>query len=212
MAFKKNHNHMKNALITSIFLLLAVSSCQEAESPSDQLIISAEERQTLLFMREEEKLAHDVYIYAFDKYGLNIFQNIANSESSHVLSVLKVMETYQIQDPLSGSTILGEFTDPILNDLYSDLISRVDLSLNESILVGLFIEDLDVYDLENAISETDKLNISTLYANLKCGSKNHMRAFYDQATAAGITYTPEFISQSEYESIINSPKTGCNAN
>ena len=203
---------MKNKLITSIFLLLAISSCQESESPSEQLIISAEERQTLLFTREEEKLAHDVYVYAFDKYGLNIFQNIANSESSHVLSVLRIMETYQIQDPLSGSTVLGEFTDPILNDLYSDLISRVDLSLNESILVGLFIEDLDIYDLENAIAETDKENISTLYSNLECGSKNHMRAFYDQATSAGITYTPDFISQSEYSSIVNSPKSGCNAN
>ena len=203
---------MKNKLITSIFLLLANSSCQESESPSEQLIISAEERQTLLFTREEEKLAHDVYVYAFDKYGLNIFQNIANSESSHVLSVLRIMETYQIQDPLSGSTVLGEFTDPILNDLYSDLISRVDLSLNESILVGLFIEDLDIYDLENAIAETDKENISTLYGNLECGSKNHMRAFYDQATSAGITYTPDFISQSEYSLIVNSPKSGCNAN
>jgi hypothetical protein len=203
---------MKNALITTIFLLLAISSCKESESPSEQLIISAEERQTLLFTREEEKLAHDVYEYAFNKYGLNVFQNIANSESSHVLSVLSVMETYQIQDPLSGSTTLGEFTDPILIDLYSELIGRVDLSLNESFLVGLFIEDLDISDLENAISETDKLNISALYANLECGSKNHMRAFYDQATANGITYTPEFISQSEYSSIINSPKTGCNAN
>jgi hypothetical protein len=203
---------MKNALITSIFLLLAISSCQETESPSDQLIISTEERQTLLFMREEEKLAHDVYVYAFEKYGLPIFQNIANSESSHVLSVLRVMETYQIQDPLSGSTNLGEFTNPTLIKIYSDLIARVDLSLNESIKVGLFIEDLDISDLDNAIKETDKLNISSLYANLVCGSKNHMKAFYAQATTAGITYTPEFISQSEFESIITSPKTGCNAN
>ncbi|MDG1275958.1 MAG: DUF2202 domain-containing protein [Algoriphagus sp.] len=203
---------MKNALITSIFLLLAISSCQETESPSSEAVISATELETLLFMREEEKLAHDVYVYAFEKYGLNIFQNIANSESSHVLSVLGVMETFQVSDPLSGSTVPGEFTDPILINLYSDLINRVDLSLNESILVGLLIEDLDINDLEIAISETDKLSISNLYANLECGSKNHLRAFYDQANAAGITYTPEFISQSEYSSIVNSPKSGCNAN
>jgi len=200
------------SLLTFLLILLTFASCREEEKPSPVLILSESEIQTLLFTREEEKLAHDVYIYAFDKYGLNIFQNIADSESSHVLSVLRVMETYQIQDPLSGSTIPGEFTDPILNDLYSDLISRVDISLNESILVGLFIEDLDIYDLENAIAETDQSNISSMYDNLKCGSMNHMRSFYDQATAAGITYSPEFISQSEFESIINSPKTGCNAN
>lgn len=200
------------SLILFLLLLVTFSSCQEDERPLPTLILSENESQTLLFMREEEKLAHDIYIYAFEKYGLNIFQNIANSESSHVLSVLGVMETYQVSDPLSGSTVPGEFTDPILINLYSDLINRVDLSLNESILVGLLIEDLDINDLEIAISETDKLSISNLYANLECGSKNHMRAFYDQANAAEITYTPEFISQSEYSSIVNSPKTGCNAN
>lgn len=200
------------SLIVFILLLTTFSSCQEGEKPSPALILSESERQTLLFIREEEKLAHDVYTYAFEKYGVNVFQNIANSESNHVLSVLKIMDSYQISDPLLGSITIGEFTNPTLVDLYSVLIDRVDISLDESFIVGLLIEDLDINDLENAISETDKLNISTLYSNLECGSKNHMRAFYDQANAAGITYTPEFISQSEYSSIVNSPKTGCNAN
>jgi hypothetical protein len=203
---------MKNALITTIFLLLALSSCQETESPQNEVVISDAELQTLLFTREEEKLAHDVYVYAFDKYRLQIFQNIASSESTHVLSVLTVMNSYQISDPLLGSTTLGEFTNPTLKQLYSDLTSRVDISLNESIKVGLLIEDLDIYDLENGISETDKPNIKALYSILECGSKNHMRAFYNQAVTAGISYVPEFISQSEYESIVNSPKTTYNSN
>lgn len=199
-------------LILFFLLLAAFSSCREDEKPLSTLILSESESQTLLFMREEEKLAHDVYVYAFEKYGLNAFQNIANSESNHVLSVLGVMDYYQISDPLFRSTVPGEFTNPTLINLYSDLISRVDLSLNESILVGLLIEDLDINDLENAISETSQTNITKLYTNLECGSKNHLKAFYHQAISAGITYTPEFISQSDYESIITSPKTGCKAN
>ncbi|MFC3878866.1 DUF2202 domain-containing protein [Algoriphagus namhaensis] len=197
-------------LIFVMLLLATISSCQEVENPSQDLILTESEVQTLLFMREEEKLAHDVYAYSFEKYDVPIFQNIANSESKHVLSVLKVMESFQLADPLNGSTIQGEFTNLTLSNLYSELISRVDASLNESILVGLLIEDLDINDLEIAISETDQQNIASMYENLKCGSMNHLRSFHEQAIAAGITYAPEFISDSEFESIINSPKTGCN--
>lgn len=203
---------MKKILIPLSFLLIALSSCQETESPQNEVVISDAELQTLLFTREEEKLAHDVYRYAFEKYGLPIFQNIASSESTHVLSVLAVMNSYQILDPLDNSTTPGAFTNLTLKNLYSDLIARVDVSLDESIKVGLLIEEMDIYDLEKAISETDNPRIRTLYANLECGSKNHMRSFFGQSVVAGITYIPEYINQSVYESIVNSPKTSCNVN
>ena len=38
--------------------------------------LEEDEKQRILFIREEEKLAYDVYKTMFDKYGVNIFQNI----------------------------------------------------------------------------------------------------------------------------------------
>lgn len=189
-----------------------LSSCQETEAPTPVTALTAAELETLLFTREEEKLAHDVYLYAFQKYGTPIFQNIANSETSHMQSILNTMVKYNIPDPLNGSTVQGQFSDPVLSQLYQDLTARVDISLASAMEVGLFIEDLDIYDLDQAIAETLKTDLISVYQNLRCGSTNHMRSFENQASGLGVNYIPEFISQEEYTEIINSNSLKCGVN
>ncbi|TDQ15267.1 hypothetical protein DFQ04_3154 [Algoriphagus boseongensis] len=203
---------MKKSSILFLLLALLSFSCQEDEKPIQSSLLSQEEIETLLFTREEEKLAHDVYIYAFQKYGLQVFQNIANSETSHVSAVLQQMNLFQLADPLKGSTVMGEFTDPVINQLYQDLTSKVDISLGEAIKVGLTIEDLDILDLQNAISETSQSSLIQVYSSLKCGSENHMRSFYNQALNNNITYIPQYISPSYFNQIISSSITSCNSN
>lgn len=200
---------MKNLLNFLFLTVLLFSSCQEELSPDSVPTLSQNELETLLFTREEEKLAHDVYSYAFEKYGLAIFQNIANSESQHTASILALMDTYQIYDPLYGNDSQGYFLDPAIKELYVQLTSRVDLSLEEAIKVGLLIEDLDINDLEMGIAETSHGDITNVYSRLKCGSENHLRSFNSQAKAMGITYSPDYISQAYFDSIVNSPRTSC---
>lgn len=203
---------MKRLIFLMFFLMGALGACNETEVPIILSQLSAGELETLLFTREEEKLAHDVYVYAYSKYGNSVFDNIAASESQHVTSILNSMENFKVDDPLNGSETPGEFTIPALQTLYDELIARVDKSKSESLIVGLYIEDLDIRDLDYAITETDEPSLIQVYENLKCGSKNHMRSFENLASDAGITYTPEFISQADYFTIINSPRTTCNPN
>lgn len=59
---------------------LAQTSTPNASSIATNNILNAAEIEGLLFMREEEKLAHDVYLALYAKWGLPIFQNIAQSE------------------------------------------------------------------------------------------------------------------------------------
>jgi hypothetical protein len=201
---------MKRLLILMLLMVGALGACNETEDPTVLPQLSEAELETLLFTREEEKLAHDVYVYAYSKYGNRVFDNIAASESQHVNAILNSMENFNVDDPLNGSETPGEFTITALQTLYRDLIARVNQSTSESLIVGLYIEDLDIRDLDQAISETDEPSLIQVYENLKCGSKNHMRSFESLASDVGITYSPEFISQSEYEAIINSPRTSCN--
>ncbi|NVJ84734.1 MAG: DUF2202 domain-containing protein [Algoriphagus sp.] len=203
---------MKKLLIPFLILLVSLSGCQESETPSTNPVLNDAELASLLFTREEEKLAHDVYLYAFQVHGLQVFQNIANSESQHVTSVLNLMNSYSVADPLSGSTVLGQFTDPNLLQLYEELIARVDQSLEEAILVGLLIEDMDILDLEMAMAETKQSAIINVYSQLQCGSENHMRSFYNQASLLELDYTPTYISQTEFDTIINSARTSCQSN
>ncbi|WP_296705850.1 DUF2202 domain-containing protein [Algoriphagus sp.] len=197
-------------LIGFFLILVSISSCQEDEKPLQIAILNEGDQKTLLYMREEEKLAHDIYINAFDKYGILAFQNIANSETKHIQAVLNMMNRYQVTDPLNGSTKIGEFTIPEIKELYLQLLTKVNESNSQALLVGLLIEDLDIYDLENAISETNNNSLILLYENLKCGSMNHLRSFEDLASLSNLTYSPIYISQSEYDSILDSPRTSCN--
>ena len=46
-------------------------------------VLSAKEASDLIFLREEEKLARDVYLALYDAWGTPIFLNISSSEQKH---------------------------------------------------------------------------------------------------------------------------------
>ena len=64
---------------------------------------------------------------------------------------------------------------------------------------------MDITDLEESISKVTDGSIILVFENLQKGSRNHLRAFTRQLTASGLTYTPVYLCQIEYDQIINSP-------
>ena len=138
--------------------------------------LSEEEAASLLFMREEEKLAHDGYVTLYDQWGLRVFRNIAASEQKHTGAVARLLDAYGLEDPTIGNGV-GEFTNPTLQALYDDLVAQGSISAAEALKVGVAIEELDIADLEQRIAETDNADIQLVYSNLLAGSANHLRAF-----------------------------------
>ncbi|MDI9596763.1 MAG: DUF2202 domain-containing protein, partial [Atribacterota bacterium] len=63
------------------------------------------------------------------------------------------------------------------------------------------IEDLDIYDLQRLIEETENDDIKITYQNLLKGSRNHLRAFDRQLQRYNISYDAQFLSQEEYDRI-----------
>jgi hypothetical protein len=153
----------------------------------------------LLHLREEKKLARDVYLYAFRKYGQQIFSNISNSEQTHLDQILELINTYGLVDPAEEE---GKFTNEGLQNLYDQLTAKTDLSLNDALIVGATIEDLDIQDIEEFRPFTSKADIIAVLDNLQCGSRNHLRSYYAEITANGGTYTRQFISQTLFDAII----------
>ncbi|ADT84236.1 DUF2202 domain-containing protein [Thermococcus barophilus] len=162
------------------------------------------EKDGLLYMVEEEKLAHDVYTKLYEKWGLQIFSNIAKSETTHVESVRMLLKKYNLPDPTADSKI-GEFKNKKLQDLYNKLIEQGMKSEIDALKVGALIEEVDIIDLQERIAETNKLDIITVYENLMMGSRNHLRAFVSQLKNRGVTYEPQVLPKDEYEQIISSP-------
>ena len=152
-------------------------------------------------MREEEKLAHDVYTTLGEQWNLQIFGNIASSESTHTAAVKTLLDRYGLDDPSDGMAV-GEFSDPAMQSLYDTLVTQGSESLVAALTVGATIEDLDIADLQTLATDTP--DIALVYANLEKGSRNHLRAFTKQLDKHGATYTPTQLPQEQYEAIIDS--------
>jgi hypothetical protein len=139
--------------------------------PSD---LTAEESAGLLFMREEEKLARDVYNQMYTLWGQRVFQNIASSEQTHMDQVKLLLDRYGLADPALAP---GKFTDPTLQALYDQLIAQGSVSLDEALKVGALIEQTDINDLQTRLAQTDNADIQLVYNNLMSASYNHLSAF-----------------------------------
>lgn len=156
----------------------------------------------LIFMKEEEKLARDVYSFLYSKWNSNIFNNISSSENTHANAIISLLKFYNNSDTTLQQ--VGVFNNKELQELYNTLISKGSVSLVEAYKIGALIEDLDIKDLENYINSTTNPNIQTVLESLQKGSRNHIRSYTKQLNNLGVTYVPTYISQTEYNSIIAS--------
>lgn len=167
--------------------------------------LSQVEKDNLTYMREEEKLARDVYMTLYEKWNLPIFSNIAQSEQTHTEAVRTLLVKYNLTDPVQDDTI-GSFTNDNLLSLYNELAKQGSVSLEAALGVGATIEDLDIKDLQKAIRENDNEDVAFVYENLMRGSRNHLRSFNSQLLLRNVTYKPQYISASEFETITNQDK------
>ncbi len=176
---------------------------QAVVTDAGQDALTDEEIAGLKLMREEEKLARDVYMELYDKWDLPIFINIANSEQTHTDAVKTLLDMYGIEDPVKTDEP-GVFANQELQTLYDDLVNQGSASLLEALIVGATVEDLDIFDLNELIAETENQDILLVYNNLVKGSRNHMRSFVEQIENNDGTYTAQYIEQSELDEILGS--------
>jgi hypothetical protein len=157
----------------------------------------------LLWMREEEQLAHDVYVELGDLWGLRIFENIAASETTHIDAVVGLLDRYGIADPADGAGA-GTFINPTIQGLYDRLIADGSRSLDAALGVGALIEELDISDLQARAAATEVAEITALYEHLLRGSRNHLRAFTSQLELRGTTYEPTQLDSATFDAIVSS--------
>lgn len=174
------------AIIGGMMLMMCVSLAGYVQAATS---LTAAEKYWLTYMREEEKLARDVYIKMYDLWGAQIFNNIAASEQRHMDSIKNLLVKYGIPDPAAGNDV-GVFTNQDLQDLYDQLKAQGSVSLIEALKVGVLIEETDIDDLNDAIASTTRKDIKKVYANLLDGSLNHLKAFVSNLAAQGVIYEP----------------------
>jgi len=164
--------------------------------------LSTAEKNALNHMAEEEKLARDVYITLYNKWGLLPFKNIQKAEQHHMDMVDLLLQRYGMR---INNLAVGEFHNKAVKNLYEKLVKMGSKSQIEALKVGALIEDLDIADLEKYMNEADNKDILFVFRNLTKGSRNHMRIFMNWLKKYNQTYIPQYISENKFSEIINSP-------
>jgi len=161
------------------------------------------EMQTLLYMREEEKMANNLYASFFANDNLQVFERISRSEATHAEAILLLITTFGGTD--NSPAEAGKFTNAAIQALYDELLAKGTVSDTNALKIGAKVEEVDILDLQKAISETSNENILLVYNNLLRASRNHLRAFNRFLTEAGVTYVPEHLTAEEFTAIVTSP-------
>jgi hypothetical protein len=197
-------------IILSVLAMLGAAPLQAAGKGGNRLQspavpqLSVEEEGHLLYMREEEKLARDVYLNAYESWGQPIFDNISLAEQKHMNAIADRIDYYGLEYPVTDDAV-GEFDNPDLAGLYEDLNADASESLKDALYVGAYIEEVDILDLLTAIEETTHPDIIRVYENLLRGSRNHLRAFVRQIEAMGKPYVAKEMDQDEVNAIVDTP-------
>lgn len=165
--------------------------------------LSPAELEALLFVREEELLAHDVYKAMYALYPIPVFNNISNSEAIHAYAMKVLLDKYNLPDPAENHQP-GVFQNTEIQALYNNLVAFGSQSSNNAMVVGATIEDFDIADLiahlENDIDNTD---LKYAFEQLLKGSRNHYRAFNAHLNFRNIVYQPQYITPAVHQSILS---------
>ncbi len=226
----KTKNYLSLLLGAALFIFLGTSmmACNDENLPEDPEVknavmdelemadqeypcikdlpvepLSEEETAGLTFMREEEKLARDVYIYLYDIYTLPIFNNIPKSEQRHMDAIKVLLDKYKLEDPVAND-VPGTFKNQDLQELYDQLIEAGKVNRVEALKVGALIEETDILDLEEQINEKiDNQDITKVYTSLLNGSYHHLKAFTRVLKMNGVIYEPVLMEKEAFESIVS---------
>lgn len=170
---------------------------------------TAEEAIDLAYMREEEKFSRDLYLRFAETWQSTPFSYVANAEQNHMDAMLRLLRKYRLPDPAAGAAI-GEFEDTELQALYASLLTKGLASELDALMVGGLVEEVDLLDLELSAERTQKADMDAVYANLACGTRNHLRAFASNVAAiTGQAYVAQSMSQAAVDAILAQPWERC---
>jgi len=195
----------KNLLQIAIVTIIATSSVAASayNNSSQTSTANAELAKHLVLMREEEKIARDVYRVLYQSTGIQAFANITQSEQRHMDAMGKQLARFNLADPITDDAT-GAFNNPEFKKLFKELTEKGQASNLDALMVAAYIEELDIQDLQKAIASTKDENLNKVYGNLLRGSRNHLRAFVKQIDKQGIAYKAQLMPQSEVDMILAS--------
>lgn len=184
-----------------LFFLTVLAGKLKAQGPDT---LSKMEIQGIVHMREEEKMARDIYDSMYAKWQVNPFGNIRKSEQVHMDRMKELLDEYGIKDPVNETSDKpGVFISNPIRQFYSESADSGSKTLIEALRVGAKIEELDIADLNKYGTHTTNKRLLVTYEYLKMASENHLRAFVRRLRSNGVVYTPIILTKNVFDNIIS---------
>lgn len=189
---------MKKTLVLSI--LLCAAFALRAQSLIGQQLKSKES--VILYLVEQEKLAHDFYRSLDTMWVTDIFNRVANEEYVHVGKLSAVAAELMISVPNHFNEYpMGQFIDSKLRHLYTELMIAANFSLEDAYRTCANLEERKMVDLKMALKEPNFELENLTYKALLIGSEDNFKAFIRALNEMNSGYTPILMSPSEFEAL-----------
>jgi hypothetical protein len=141
--------------------------------------LSDAQKESLLFMYNEEKMARDLYVSLNALNPIKTLENIAlRAEQTHMEMVYELITKYDLDTQNLTELAPNEFSNAAVQNLYDALYERGAPSLQASLEVGCMVEVTDINDLNVHLAEVQGIeDLEAVFENLRAGSYTHYWAF-----------------------------------
>lgn len=195
--------------LLGVLALGALPGCRSKNTTSTSTagVTQDEASQGVKYIYEVEKVARDVYLYFYDKWGTPVQNVVSNSEQNHMDIMKEIIDQYSLGDPAKGNGY-GKFSNSDLQQLYNDLIKRGSSSEVDALSTSAMIEEFDILEIRKLTTNLTKNDFISAYDKLMTGSENHLEIFTTKLKEKGVAYKPQYLSQQDYDKIIAAWTTG----
>lgn len=189
---------MKKTLVLSI--LISAAFALQAQSLIGNQLKSKEA--VIMYLIEQEKLAHDFYRSLDTMWVTDIFNRMANEEFEHVGKLSAVAAELMISVPNHFNKYpSGQFSDSKLRHLYAELMMAANFSLEDAYRTSANLEERKIYDLKMALKEPNFELENLTYKALLIGSEDNFKAFIRALSEMKSSYSPILLTPSEFEAL-----------
>lgn len=180
-------------------------ACATATADASPLALAAEAQEALRFQIDEERMARELYTAFAEKWGLQPFKMIPQSEARHE----GVLRQLAVRAGVTAPTaVAGKFDSQEVQLRYDALLALGLESADSALRAAAFVEEQDIADVDTLLAATDSPDLKAAANSLRQGSTNHLRAYVGTLKARGVTYEPKVLATEEFTAIIGDASRG----
>lgn len=186
---------LQKIILAAFFSVIAIS-ISFAKSEVDEKLLCK--------MYEEEKMSYDLYTEYYNRWGLEVFNNVRESELIHTQRISELIEKHCVsQEKFVYNNLPGVYNNKEVQKLYDEYTVKGCISDISALMTAALMEETDIYELRSRMSLFTDDYVIRVLTQLEKASQNHLIAFVKDLKKSGVEYTPKVLSKKDYDSIIN---------